>query len=111
MGNHVGGSGSTTKIDTRNILIFCALVKYTTMPPQVEWTGAVEQLSWKPRIFRYKGFLSDEECDHLIKKGSAGLAPSEVCSVLGYIGSGSRFHGVEGYRVDSDCVSSCNEIY
>ncbi|KAK4571585.1 hypothetical protein RGQ29_030128 [Quercus rubra] len=26
----------------------------------------VVQLSWQPRVFLYKGFLSDEECDHLI---------------------------------------------
>ncbi|KAF3432969.1 hypothetical protein FNV43_RR24071 [Rhamnella rubrinervis] len=26
----------------------------------------VVQLSWRPRVFLYKGFLSDEECDHLI---------------------------------------------
>ncbi|KAF3444728.1 hypothetical protein FNV43_RR14421 [Rhamnella rubrinervis] len=26
----------------------------------------VTQLSWKPRAFLYKGFLSGEECDHLI---------------------------------------------
>ena len=26
----------------------------------------VEQISWKPRAFVYKGFLSNEECKHLI---------------------------------------------
>ncbi|KAL5727464.1 procollagen-proline 4-dioxygenase [Ranunculus cassubicifolius] len=26
----------------------------------------VVQLSWKPRVFLYRGFLSDEECNHLI---------------------------------------------
>ncbi|KMT16371.1 hypothetical protein BVRB_3g055160 [Beta vulgaris subsp. vulgaris] len=26
----------------------------------------VVQLSWQPRVFVYKGFLSEEECDHLI---------------------------------------------
>ncbi|XP_062120396.1 probable prolyl 4-hydroxylase 12 isoform X2 [Humulus lupulus] len=26
----------------------------------------VVQLSWRPRVFLYEGFLSDEECDHLI---------------------------------------------
>ncbi|XP_038686039.1 probable prolyl 4-hydroxylase 12 isoform X2 [Tripterygium wilfordii] len=26
----------------------------------------VVQLSWQPRVFLYEGFLSDEECDHLI---------------------------------------------
>ena len=34
---------------------------------QVEWSGEVQQLSWAPRLFLYKGFLSDEECDHLIE--------------------------------------------
>ncbi|MBA0786170.1 hypothetical protein Gotri_006804, partial [Gossypium trilobum] len=27
---------------------------------------SVTQLSWRPRAFIYKGFLSSEECDHLI---------------------------------------------
>lgn len=45
---------------------------------QIEWTGDVQHISWKPRVFLYKKFLSDEECDHLINKGAAGLAPSEV---------------------------------
>lgn len=35
---------------------------------QVEWDGEVEQLSWAPRLFLYKRFLSDAECDHLIDK-------------------------------------------
>ncbi|KAJ9164195.1 hypothetical protein P3X46_023798 [Hevea brasiliensis] len=26
----------------------------------------VVQLSWRPRVFLYKGFLTDEECDHVI---------------------------------------------
>ncbi|KAI4383118.1 hypothetical protein MLD38_008994 [Melastoma candidum] len=26
----------------------------------------VVQVSWQPRVFVYKGFLSDEECDHLV---------------------------------------------
>lgn len=34
---------------------------------QVEWSGEVQQLSWAPRLFLYKGFLLDEECDHLIE--------------------------------------------
>lgn len=28
----------------------------------------MEELSWKPRAFLLKRFLSDEECDHLIGK-------------------------------------------
>ncbi|KAF4353598.1 hypothetical protein F8388_017773 [Cannabis sativa] len=30
----------------------------------------VVQLSWRPRVFLYEGFLSDEECDHLISSTS-----------------------------------------
>ncbi|XP_028786599.1 probable prolyl 4-hydroxylase 12, partial [Neltuma alba] len=26
----------------------------------------VHQLSWRPRVFLYEGFLSDKECDYLI---------------------------------------------
>lgn len=33
---------------------------------QEEWRGEVVQLSWKPRAFHIKGFLSEEECDHII---------------------------------------------
>ncbi|KAH7661871.1 Procollagen-proline dioxygenase protein [Dioscorea alata] len=36
------------------------------------------QLSWHPRIFIYKGFLSDEECEHLIELGKDKLQPSMV---------------------------------
>ena len=45
---------------------------------QIEWTGEVIQLAWKPRIFLYKKFLSDAECDHLVNKGRSGITPSEV---------------------------------
>lgn len=30
----------------------------------------VLQLSWQPRVFLYRGFLSEEECDHLAKETS-----------------------------------------
>ncbi|XP_074282201.1 putative prolyl 4-hydroxylase 12 isoform X1 [Silene latifolia] len=30
----------------------------------------VIQLSWQPRVFVYRGFLSDEDCDHLISLAS-----------------------------------------
>ena len=49
---------------------------------QIEWTGEVVQLAWKPRIFLYKKFLSDAECDHLINKGKKDIMPSEVCAGL-----------------------------
>lgn len=38
----------------------------------------VTQLSWSPRAFLYKGFLSDEECDHLISLAKGKLEKSMV---------------------------------
>lgn len=35
---------------------------------QEEWRGEVIHLSWSPRAFLLKGFLTDEECDHIIEK-------------------------------------------
>lgn len=32
------------------------------------WGGVVEQISWKPRAFVLKNFLSHEECDHFVNK-------------------------------------------
>ncbi|KAJ8774962.1 hypothetical protein K2173_019966 [Erythroxylum novogranatense] len=40
-------------------------------------TGVV-QLSWRPRAFLYRGFLSDAECDHLIKLARDKLMKSMV---------------------------------
>lgn len=33
----------------------------------------VVQISWRPRVFLYEGFLSDEECDHLISLANGKL--------------------------------------
>lgn len=33
-----------------------------------EWVGEIEQLSWEPRVFLFKEFLTHTECDYLIKK-------------------------------------------
>ncbi|KAL6135697.1 hypothetical protein ACLB2K_067923 [Fragaria x ananassa] len=38
----------------------------------------VSQLSWKPRAFLYKGFLTEEECDHLINMAKDKLEVSMV---------------------------------
>ncbi|XP_008808711.2 probable prolyl 4-hydroxylase 6 isoform X2 [Phoenix dactylifera] len=38
----------------------------------------VTQLSWRPRAFLYRGFLSYEECDHLIKLAEGQLEKSTV---------------------------------
>ncbi|KAF9609115.1 hypothetical protein IFM89_013369 [Coptis chinensis] len=46
------------------------------------WTGfdptRVIQLSWQPRAFLHKNFLSDEECDHLINLAKDKLEVSMV---------------------------------
>jgi len=38
----------------------------------------VEQISWKPRAFVYRGFLSEEECDHLTSLAKKELKRSAV---------------------------------
>ena len=38
----------------------------------------VETLSWSPRVFLLKNFLSDEECEHLIELGEKKLERSTV---------------------------------
>ncbi|KAJ9700151.1 hypothetical protein PVL29_005804 [Vitis rotundifolia] len=38
----------------------------------------VRQISWKPRAFVYEGFLSEEECDHLISLAKSELKRSAV---------------------------------
>ncbi|MBA0814382.1 hypothetical protein Gohar_020214, partial [Gossypium harknessii] len=38
----------------------------------------VTQLSWHPRAFIYKGFLSSDECDHLITLAKDKLEKSMV---------------------------------
>ena len=40
---------------------------------QEEWRGEVMQISWSPRLFVVKGFLSDSECEHL--KSLVGSPP------------------------------------
>nr|XP_043627845.1 probable prolyl 4-hydroxylase 4 isoform X2 [Erigeron canadensis] len=42
----------------------------------------VKQVSWKPRAFVYEGFLTDEECDHLISLAKAELKRSSVADNL-----------------------------
>ena len=35
---------------------------------QDKWIGEVVELSWQPRAFLFKKFLTDEECEHIINK-------------------------------------------
>lgn len=46
--------------------------------PQTLWNGKIEQLSWEPRIYVLHGFLSDAECDHLMKIAEPRLQESTV---------------------------------
>ncbi|KIZ04608.1 prolyl 4-hydroxylase [Monoraphidium neglectum] len=43
-----------------------------------EWRGEVIQLSWRPRAFLLKKFLTDEECEHIKAKASDKLEKSGV---------------------------------
>ncbi|GBF92736.1 prolyl 4-hydroxylase-like [Raphidocelis subcapitata] len=43
-----------------------------------EWHGEVVHLSWKPRAFLYKNFLTDEECEHIKAKATGQLRKSSV---------------------------------
>ncbi|KAF3685430.1 Prolyl 4-hydroxylase 2 [Capsicum annuum] len=38
----------------------------------------VKQISWKPRAFVYEGFLTDEECNHLVSLAKKELKRSAV---------------------------------
>lgn len=44
----------------------------------VVYPTRVEQISWKPRAFVYRGFLSHEECDHLVFLAKSELGRSAV---------------------------------
>ncbi|KAJ8459296.1 hypothetical protein OPV22_032222 [Ensete ventricosum] len=47
--------------------IIPGLVPVGVAEPSFYDPNGVTQLSWRPRIFLYRGFLSDEKCDHTIK--------------------------------------------
>ncbi|KAF3783821.1 putative prolyl 4-hydroxylase 4 [Nymphaea thermarum] len=49
-----------------------------SFPASVVLPGRVRQISWKPRAFVYSGFLTDEECDHLISLATSELKRSAV---------------------------------
>lgn len=42
----------------------------------------VVQVSWKPRAFLYKNFLSESECDHLVSLAEPKLQPSTVAATI-----------------------------
>ncbi|KAG9159760.1 hypothetical protein Leryth_007778 [Lithospermum erythrorhizon] len=41
----------------------------------------VTQISWRPRVFLYRNFLTDEECDHLINLANGKLEKSLVADI------------------------------
>ena len=45
---------------------------------QEEWRGEIVQLSWQPRSYQLKGFLTDKECERLIKLAKPGMRKSSV---------------------------------
>ncbi|TVU41307.1 hypothetical protein EJB05_14813 [Eragrostis curvula] len=47
------------------------------LPPPFN-SSRVKAVSWQPRIFVYKGFLSDAECDHLVSLGKKKVQRSMV---------------------------------
>ncbi|XP_072957613.1 probable prolyl 4-hydroxylase 6 [Typha angustifolia] len=75
----------------RRLLAFFSLlllVSLILLLPEKEITAVafdptrVTQVSWKPRAFLYKGFLSHDECDHLIKLAKNRLEKSMVADNL-----------------------------
>ncbi|RZR92186.1 hypothetical protein BHM03_00020458 [Ensete ventricosum] len=58
--------------------IIPGLVPVGVAEPSFYDPNGVTQLSWRPRIFLYRGFLSDEECDHTIKLARNKMARSIV---------------------------------
>ncbi|KAJ0471224.1 putative procollagen-proline 4-dioxygenase [Helianthus annuus] len=55
----------TKEINRDNVIQLGRAVPSNTIDP-----SRVTELSWRPRVFLYKGFLSDEECEHLISLGN-----------------------------------------
>ncbi|XP_006650749.1 probable prolyl 4-hydroxylase 4 [Oryza brachyantha] len=84
-------------MEMRRLLVLFALLSVTAVVPVFFWpdkkgsasdvivvaappfnSSNVTVVSWKPRIFLYKGFLSDDECDHLVKLGKEKMKRSMV---------------------------------
>ncbi|PIA44680.1 hypothetical protein AQUCO_01700346v1 [Aquilegia coerulea] len=55
---------------------------YAGTPAAIVYPSKVKQISWKPRAFVYQGFLTDEECDHLISLAKSELKRSAVADNL-----------------------------
>ncbi|XP_042397878.1 probable prolyl 4-hydroxylase 6 [Zingiber officinale] len=60
------------------LVSFPGLVPLAVTEPSIDDPSRVTQISWRPRIFLYEGFLSDEECDHIIKLARSKMKRSMV---------------------------------
>lgn len=56
------------------------LLNITLGPRHDAW---IETMSWKPRAYVYHGFLSNEECDHIINLATPRIARSSVINFDG----------------------------
>ncbi|KAL1223258.1 putative prolyl 4-hydroxylase 7 [Cardamine amara subsp. amara] len=64
-------------------LLFIFVIKFKTCASSFGFDPSrVTQLSWTPRAFLYKEFLSNEECDHLINLAKGKLQKSMVSVCL-----------------------------
>lgn len=41
----------------------------------------IELISWAPKAWLYRGFLSDAECEHLIRTATPHMTKSTVCAL------------------------------
>ncbi|CAH9080493.1 unnamed protein product [Cuscuta europaea] len=61
-----------------HFLSMIALVARQSSASSTVNPSKVKQISWKPRAFVYEGFLTDEECNHLISLARSELKRSYV---------------------------------
>uniref|UniRef100_A0A7R9V6P2 Fe2OG dioxygenase domain-containing protein n=1 Tax=Chlamydomonas euryale TaxID=1486919 RepID=A0A7R9V6P2_9CHLO len=47
-----------------------------------EWRGEVVHMTWSPRMFLMKGFLTDAECDHLVELANSETGSADMGSVF-----------------------------
>lgn len=63
-------------------LISIASILWKSTSSAIMNPSKVKQVSWKPRAFVYEGFLTHEECDHLISIAKSELKRSAVADNL-----------------------------
>ncbi|KAL1565551.1 procollagen-proline 4-dioxygenase [Salvia divinorum] len=69
-----GRKGLQTKEMTQNRII---QLDHRVQPNSID-PSQVVQLSWQPRVFLYRGFLSEEECDYLIYWGRRTMGGNDL---------------------------------